>query len=128
LAQTSRVQGAPGRELILSRVVVQPGAKLALHHHLGTQVARIQSGVLHYTVREGSVGVRHGKSDQGPRVIRKLEAGDSADLRAGNWIVEQPSAVHRAENRASRPVVIYLATLLEKGAPPSTPVSPSPSR
>jgi len=34
LAQTSKVQGAPGRTLILSKVVVQPGALLDSHHHL----------------------------------------------------------------------------------------------
>ncbi|HEY5976654.1 MAG TPA: hypothetical protein VIT85_02255 [Solirubrobacterales bacterium] len=43
LAQTDRVQGAPKRDLVLSKVVVPPGAQLALHHHLGTQVARVQS-------------------------------------------------------------------------------------
>jgi hypothetical protein len=36
LAQTTKVQGAPGRALVLSRVEVEPSAKLALHHHLGT--------------------------------------------------------------------------------------------
>jgi hypothetical protein len=33
LAQTSRVQGAPERTMVLSRVVVEPGADLATHHH-----------------------------------------------------------------------------------------------
>ncbi|HUC06589.1 MAG TPA: hypothetical protein VMR96_00740, partial [Solirubrobacterales bacterium] len=46
MAQTDQVQGAPNRTMVLSRVVVEPGAKLVLHHHLGTQVARIQAGVL----------------------------------------------------------------------------------
>lgn len=32
---------------------VEPGAKLALHHHLGTQISRIESGTLTYTVRRG---------------------------------------------------------------------------
>lgn len=33
LAQTDRVQGAPGRTMVLSRVLIQPGAELATHHH-----------------------------------------------------------------------------------------------
>lgn len=123
MAQTSQVKGTPGRELVLSRVVVQPGAKLALHHHLGTQVARIQSGVLRYTVREGSVVVRRGESDGDPTKIRTIEAGETAGVRGGDWIVEQPSDIHQAENRGREPVVIYLATLLKKGAPPATPVA-----
>jgi quercetin dioxygenase-like cupin family protein len=119
---------APDRTLILSRVVIQPGATVAPHHHLGTQVARIQSGALRYTVRQGSVVVRRGESDQNPQVARKIKAGQTGTLRAGEWIVEQPSDVHRAANRGSKPVVVYLTTLLKKGAPAATPVSTESSR
>lgn len=128
LAQTSHVQGAPNRTLALSRVVVDPGAKLALHHHLGTQVARVQSGVLSYTVQRGRVVVRRGESDQRPEVVRTIKAGQTGSIRAGEWIVEQPSVIHQAANRGSKRIVIYLATLLKKGAPPSTPVSLSRAR
>ncbi|HSC21983.1 MAG TPA: hypothetical protein VLC07_09665 [Solirubrobacterales bacterium] len=41
LAESQNVQGAPGRTMVLSKVVVQPGAHLALHHHLGTQISRV---------------------------------------------------------------------------------------
>lgn len=123
LAQTNRVQGALDRTLVLSRVVVEPGAELALHHHLGTQVARIQSGVLTYTVRRGSVVVRRGESDQEPQVVRTIGAGQTAGIRSGEWIVEQPTAIHQAANHGSTPVVIYLATLLKKGAAAATPVT-----
>jgi quercetin dioxygenase-like cupin family protein len=123
MAQTAQVQGAPARELVLSRVVVPAGAKLALHHHLGTQVARIESGVLTYTVKQGSVVVRRGQSDAAPTVVRAIKAGQTGQIKAGQWIVEQPSDFHRAANRGSKSVVIYLATLLKAGAPPATPVS-----
>lgn len=126
LAQTDQVQGAPGRTMVLSRVVVQPGAKLATHHHLGTQIARVQSGVLHYTVRAGSAVVRSGESDQNPALVRKIKAGQTFAIRSGQWIVEQPSDVHEAANRGTTPVVLYLATLLEDGAAPSIPVSLPP--
>jgi hypothetical protein len=55
-------------------------------------------------------------------VVRRIGAGETAPIRAREWIVEQPTEVHRAANRGERPVVIYLATLLEAGAPPATPV------
>jgi quercetin dioxygenase-like cupin family protein len=122
LAQTDHVQGAPERTLVLSRVAVDPGAKLALHHHLGTQVARVQSGTLTYTVRRGGVVVRRGESDQQPQRVRKIAAGQTGRIRAGQWIIEQPSDIHEAANQGSAPVVIYLATLLKTGAPPATPV------
>jgi quercetin dioxygenase-like cupin family protein len=123
LAQSEQAQGAAGRTLALSRVVIEPGAKLALHHHLGTQVARVQSGVLTYTVERGGVVVHRGESDQHPGTVRSIKAGQTGLIHAGQWIVEQPSDFHRAANNGSARVVIYLATLLKTGAPPATPVS-----
>jgi hypothetical protein len=122
LAQTSNVKGAPDRTLVLSRVVVEPGAKLALHHHLGTQVSHVEAGTLTYTVKRGSVVVRQGESDPLPRTVRTIQAGQTGRIRSGQWLVEQPSDIHQAANLGSTPVVIYLATLLETGAPPATPV------
>lgn len=123
LAETSQVQGAPGRTMVLSRVTVQPGAELPLHHHEGTQVAHIQAGVLTYTVRRGSAVVKRGESDQSSQTVRTIKAGQTAGIRSGQWIVEQPSDIHEAANNGSAPVVIYLATLLKTGAPPATPVT-----
>lgn len=122
LAQTSRVQGAPERTMVLSRVTVPPGVQLALHHHLGTQIAHVEAGTLTYTVRQGSAVVWEGEADQGPRQVRTIAAGQTARLRPGQWIVEQPSDVHEAANRGSERVVLYVSTLLKTGAPPSTPV------
>ena len=76
-------------------MTVPAGAAIALHHHLGTQIARIASGTLTYSVRDGGVKIR-----------------------SGQWIVEQPQTIHQAENRGDSKVVIYLATLLKHGAPP----------
>lgn len=127
LAQTERVQGAPGRTMVLSKVTVPPGARLAVHHHLGTQISRVVSGTLTYTVRRGEAELFEGESDSEPRRIRDIVAGQTAEIRAGRWLVEQPSDIHQAANRGSVPVVIYLATLLRDGAPPSTPVDPNPA-
>jgi mannose-6-phosphate isomerase-like protein (cupin superfamily) len=108
--------------MVLSRVTVPPGVELALHHHLGTQIARVEAGTLTYTVRRGSAVVWEGEADQDPRRVRTIHANQSARLRSGQWIVEQPSDVHEAANRGGVPVVLYLATLLKTGAAPSTPV------
>lgn len=123
LARSDKIQGAPGRTMVLSRVVIEPGAKLALHHHLGTQISRIASGTLTYTVREGSAVVNGGDAEKDPRRVRTIAAGQTARIEPGQWLVEQPSDVHEAANRGTEPVVIYLATLLKSGAPPSTPVT-----
>jgi quercetin dioxygenase-like cupin family protein len=123
LARSTKVQGAPGRTMVLSRVVVEPGAKLALHHHLGTQISRVAAGTLTYTVREGSALVWEGDAEKNPRQVRRISAGQTARIKAGQWLVEQPSDIHEAANRGSDPVVIYLSTVLKSGAPPSTPVT-----
>jgi quercetin dioxygenase-like cupin family protein len=122
LAESTNPRGAPGRTLGLSRVTVQPGAKLALHRHQGTQIARVHRGVLTYAVRGGGVKVRRGTPGEGARVVRRIGPGDHGKLRAGEWIVEQPTTIHRAANRGQERVVIYLATLLRDGAAPSIPV------
>lgn len=121
LAESKKPKGAPGRKLGLSRVVIQPGAELALHHHRGTQIAFIKEGVLTYTVHTGGVKVRRGLADENPVVVKTISAGETGKIKAGQWIVEQPSTHHSAANRGKRAIVIYLATLLRRGAPPSTP-------
>jgi quercetin dioxygenase-like cupin family protein len=122
LAQSTKVKGAKRKTLGLSRVTIPAGGTIALHHHEGTQVAYIQSGVLTYTVKSGSVTVMSGPADS-PTVVRKIDGGQTGKIRAGQWIVEQPSTIHQAANNGSAKIVIYLSTLLRTGAPPSTPNS-----
>jgi len=123
LARSDKVQGAPQRTMVLSKVVVEPGAKLALHHHLGTQISRIAAGTLTYTVRQGAAVVNEGDAEKDPRRVRTIAAGQTAQIKPRQWLVEQPSDIHEAANRGSTPVVIYLATLLKSGASPATPVA-----
>jgi quercetin dioxygenase-like cupin family protein len=122
LAQSTKVKGAKGRTLGLSRVMIPVGGEIALHHHEGTQVAYIQKGVLTYTVKSGSVTVMSGPGDS-PTVVRRIAGGQTGRIEAGQWIVEQPSTIHQAANKGKSPIVIYLSTLLRTGAPPSTPNS-----
>jgi quercetin dioxygenase-like cupin family protein len=121
LAQSTKPKGAKDRTLGLSKVVIPAGAQLALHRHEGTQVAHIASGTLTYTVRNGKVRVRRGPADD-PTFVRTIKAGQTGRIKTGQWIVEQPSDIHRAANNGEEKIVIYLATLLRRGAPPSTPV------
>jgi quercetin dioxygenase-like cupin family protein len=102
-------------------VTVPAGAKLAVHHHLGTQISRVVAGTLTYTVRQGKAELFEGEAEE-PRLVRVIAANQTANIRAGQWLVEQPSDIHQAANRGTSSVVIYLATLLKDGAAPSTPV------
>ena len=122
LAQAVDPTGAPGRALGLSRVRIPPHTRLALHRHPGTQVAYIQRGTLTYTVRSGVVDVYSGAADQSPRLVRRVRAGQTGRVRAGEWVVERPHSVHFGANAGDRPLVILLATLFRDGAPASIPV------
>jgi hypothetical protein len=65
--------------------------------------------------------VRRGPAED-PTFVRTIKAGQTGKIGAGQWIVEQPSDIHMAANNSKGKIVIYLATLLRTGAPPSTPV------
>ena len=121
MAQSSKVTKAKGQTLGLTRVTLKPGAEIAPHHHAGTQVSFIDGGTLTYTVLTGSVKVFKGPSDDHPKLVRKIDAGTTARIKTGQWLVEQPGAHHQARNAGDEPVVIYLSTLFPKGAPPSIP-------
>ena len=51
-------------------------------------------------------------------VVRKISGGQTGKIRAGQWIVEQPSTIHQAANNGSAKVVIYLSTLLRQARRP----------
>lgn len=120
LAAQPNPAGGRGRTLALSRVTVPPHAKLALHHHPGTQVAYIEAGTLTYTVKRGTVTVRTGPADSA-KIVRRITAGHTGSIAAGQWLVEQPTVVHRAANDTGKRIVILLATLFPNGSPPSIP-------
>jgi quercetin dioxygenase-like cupin family protein len=121
LAAQDNPIGARGRTLGLSKVTIPGGVHLALHHHAGTQIAYIARGALTYSVASGSVTVMKGSADGTPKVMLRISAGHTGVIHAGEWIVEQPTTIHQATNRTTRPVVVYLATLFPIGSPPSVP-------
>jgi quercetin dioxygenase-like cupin family protein len=116
LAQADNPTGAAGRTLALSRVTIAPGQALDLHHHPGTQISEVSSGVLTYWVKKGGVTVKRGE-----RVIRRIGAGQHGQIPAGDWIAESPGTIHRGSNLGTRPVVILIASLFRTGAPASIP-------
>jgi len=120
LASAGDPRGSVHRTLGLSRVTVMPGTTLALHHHPGTQIGYIERGVLTYTVEQGRAKLMAGTGDD-PRLVRVIHAGETAKVRPGHWLIEQPTDHHHAMNKGTVPVVIYLATLFKDGEPASLP-------
>jgi quercetin dioxygenase-like cupin family protein len=122
LAQAVNPAGARGRTLGLSRVTIPAHTRLGLHRHPGTQIAFIRKGTLTYTVRTGVVNVYRGPGDQDPQVVRRVRAGHTGRVHAGEWVIERPRVVHFGANNGDRPVVILLGALFRNGAPASIPV------
>jgi hypothetical protein len=112
---------APGQELNLQRVVIDPGAELPEHFHEGTQLASIRAGVLTYEVVSGAVQVTRADG-----TTETVGGPGTVKLRRGDTIVEDESLVHYGRNAGRKPVVIELAALLHQGAPLATPVGEVP--
>ena len=87
--------GVKDRTLALSRVTIPAHRQLALHRHPGTQA----------------------------RLVRRVSAGQTGTVHAGEWVIERPSSVHFGANNGDHSLVILLATLFTNGSPPSIPVS-----
>ena len=111
---------APGQQLYLQRVTIAPGAKLPEHFHQGTQVARILGGVLTYDIASGTATVTHANG-----TTETVSAPATVKLRKGDGLVETQGLVHHGSNAGKVPVVIEIASLLQAGAPLSTPVGKS---
>jgi quercetin dioxygenase-like cupin family protein len=116
---------APGQTLDLVRYIIQPGTTLVVHIHPGMQIAWVESGELTYHVLKGEVLIGRGPvtSEPMPGSPLILPAGESMVLKPGDYVVENPGAVHYGENLGSEPLVLWAATLLETGQPPAIPVN-----
>jgi quercetin dioxygenase-like cupin family protein len=111
---------SPGQQLYLQRVTIAPGAKLPEHFHQGTQVARILGGVLTYDIASGTATVTRANG-----TTETVSAPATVKLRRGDGLVETQGLVHHGSNAGKVPVVIEIASLLQAGAPLSTPVGNS---
>jgi quercetin dioxygenase-like cupin family protein len=108
---------APDQSLELASIIIEPGTKLPLHEHPGTQIASIESGDLTYVVVAGTAKIVHASSE-----IEELHAGQQTVLHPGDTVIETEGMQHYGENRGDQPVVIVAASLFEAGMPPSVSV------
>ena len=89
----------PGREAVIARVEVAPGASAGRHTHPGDEISYVLEG-------QGVVLV----DGQPPRVVK---AGESFVIPAG--------VVHDAHNDGSAPMKLVGVYVVEKGKPLATP-------
>jgi quercetin dioxygenase-like cupin family protein len=89
----------PGREAVIARVEVAPGARAGRHTHPGDEISYVAEG-------EGEILI-DGQS------ARKVKAGDGFVIPAG--------AKHDAHNTGSIPLKLVAVYVVEKGKPLATP-------
>jgi quercetin dioxygenase-like cupin family protein len=89
----------PGREAVIARVEIAPGASAGRHTHPGDEISYVIDG-------EGEIIV------QG-QPTRKVKAGDGFVIPAG--------AIHDAHNTGSTPLKLAGIYVVEKGKPLATP-------
>jgi len=91
----------PGREAVIARVEIAPGASAGLHTHPGDEISYVMEGEAEILV-EG-------------RPVRKVKAGDGFVIPAG--------AKHDAHNSGTAPVKLAGIYVVEKGKPLATPAT-----
>jgi quercetin dioxygenase-like cupin family protein len=89
----------PGREAVIARVEVAPGAKAGRHTHPGDEISYVVEG-------QGEILIE----GQAPR---KVKAGDGFVIPAG--------AKHDAQNSGAMPLKLVGVYVVEKGKPLATP-------
>lgn len=109
---------APGQQLQLVRYVIQPGTTLPPHTHPGMQIARVESGTLHYFLVEGGETPVHRTGAAG--AVETLRPGQQTIVHPGDTLIEAENVVHYGANLGDEPVVIWAAALLKEGQPPAT--------
>lgn len=89
----------PGKEAVVARVEVAPGARAGRHTHPGDEISYVQEGQVELLV-----------DGQAPRVVK---AGESFVIPAGT--------VHDAHNGGDSPVKLVGVYVVEKGKPLASP-------
>lgn len=98
-------------QLIVMRMVVEPGVTLAEHHHPGPTSFVVISGTLQTTLIRGGASVNRNGMDQ------VAELGDTMNLSPGVVISYSPDAVKTLANHDSAPLVLMATMLLDHGQP-----------
>jgi quercetin dioxygenase-like cupin family protein len=89
----------PGREAVVARVEVAPGAKAGRHTHPGDEISYVMEG-------EATLLI----DGQAPRQVK---AGESFVIPAG--------VIHDAHNNSTAPIKLLGVYVVEKGKPLATP-------
>jgi quercetin dioxygenase-like cupin family protein len=91
----------PGREAVVVRIEIAPGASTGRHTHAGDENTYVFEGELEVTI-----------DGQAPKIIK-----------AGEAIIIPGGTIHNAQNNGTQPLKAVGVYIVEKGKPMTTPAS-----
>jgi quercetin dioxygenase-like cupin family protein len=100
-----------GSQLVMMRIVLEPGVALPAHHHPGSASFTVISGVLQTTLVRGGAAVNR----NGIELVAEL--GATMNLTAGQSISYSPHAVKTVANRTGERLVLMASMLLDPDEP-----------
>ena len=107
---------APGPELSLRRITIEPGGGISAHTHPGALVIYVESGTWGYTTLGGVAQLTRAATNGTPSPAEDMPVGEEVLLSAGDWLfVEDPADEIR--NTGDEPVVLLIAGLTRVGEP-----------
>jgi hypothetical protein len=110
---------APGHELSLRRITIEPGGGIPAHTHPGALVIYLESGTWGYTALGGTARLTRAAVDGTPGPTEEMPVGEEVILTPGDWLyVEDPADDIR--NAGDEPVVLWVAGLTRVGEPFTT--------
>ena len=110
---------APGHELSLRRVTIEPGGGIPAHTHPGALVIYLESGTWGYTTLGGVARLTRAAVAGTPSPAEDMPVGTEIVLNAGDVLfVEDPADDIR--NTGDDPVVLLIAGLTRSGEPFTT--------
>ena len=110
---------APGHELSLRRVTIEPGGGIPAHAHPGALVIYLESGTWGYIALDEGTQLTRAAVDGAPGPTEEMAVGEEIILNPGDWIyVEDPADDIR--NAGDEPVVLLIAGLTRVGEPFTT--------
>jgi len=92
---------APGREAVIARVEIAPGASAGRHTHPGEEISYVMEG-------EGQL---------------LIDGQPPLNFKAGDGFVVPAGAIHDARNTGTQPIKLAAVYVIEKGKPLATPVT-----
>lgn len=102
----------PDRTLMFLRITMDPGVAIPFHHHPGSVIVVVQSGLFGTEFKEGEgVVTRYGQ--EAPETVI---AGDDTTLHPGDTLSYE-GAVHSMRNDGPGPLVLLVSALLDPAQP-----------